>query len=87
MFASCLAEEFYPRVERNRRCTTTSHPVSGHSYEGFSLKIARGLAVKSEFVCRPVYGMGQPSEDRALRFSVNAYQAGYRTSKRYGDRR
>ena len=51
------------------------------------MKIARSLAVKSEFVCRPVYGMGQPSEDRALRFSVNAYQAGYRTSKRYGDRR
>ena len=87
MFASCLAEEFYPRVERNWRCPTTSHPVSGHSYEGFSLEFARGLAVKSEFVCRPVYGMGQPSEDRALRFSVNAYQAGYRTSKRYGDRR
>jgi hypothetical protein len=51
------------------------------------LEIARSLAMKSEFVCRPVYGMGQPSEDRALRFSVNAYQAGYRTSKRYGDRR
>jgi hypothetical protein len=87
MFASCLAEEFYPRVERNRWCTTTSHPVSGHSYEGFSSEIARSLAMKSEFVCRPVHGMGQPSEDRALRFSVNAYQAGYRTLKRYGDRR
>ena len=51
-------------------------------YEVFSLEIARSLAIKGEFVCRPVYGMGQPSGDRAVRFSANAYQAGYRTSKR-----
>jgi hypothetical protein len=51
-------------------------------YEGFSLEIARSLAIKGEFVCRPIFDMGQPRGDRALRFSANAYQAGSRTSKR-----